>query len=279
MTNSTSSSINHISTDLFEYLPEVCRIAQEAGSFIKSQLQELADRDIQVKDFNSLVSFVDIKAEELIVKQLRKILPEAGFVTEECTTRLEESESDLVWIIDPLDGTTNFIHKIPFFSVSIALRYQGIYILGVVHDIMHDQTFFASHGQGAFLNHRQIIVSPETKLSESVLATGFPYNSFAWLERYLNLFRELFQETRGIRRIGSAALDLCYVAQGSFAGFYEYGLNEWDVAAGICIVREAGGMISDFSGGDDMVDKKNILATNGHIHSKLQQTIQKHFIR
>lgn len=254
----------------------VGEIAKEAGAFIKGELNALNPEDILVKDFNSLVSYVDIEAEKKIVSRLKELLPQASFHTEEGTVT-DGRQRDYIWIIDPLDGTTNFMHQVPFFSVSIALQHQGNYILGVVYDVMHDNVFSAEKGQGAWMDENRIQVSPTTNLADAVLATGFPYNSFDQMESYLSLFRELFQSTRGIRRLGSAALDLCYVAKGSFAGFYEYGLNEWDIAAGICILIEAGGQVSDFNGSENFVQGKTILATNGHTHNELQTMLQKHF--
>jgi len=256
----------------------VREIAKQAGQFIKSELNRFNESDIVVKDFNSLVSYVDIEAEKLIVNGLKELIPDAGFVTEEETIETT-AKKELNWIIDPLDGTTNFMHGLPYFSVSIALRENDKYVLGVVYDIMHDVLFEAVKGNGARANGKPIHVTKEAQLSNAVLATGFPYNSFDWMERYLNLFRELFQKTRGIRRFGSAALDLCYVARGNFASFYEYGLSEWDVAAGICIVEEAGGQVCDFSGGTNMIPGKTIIASSGKLHGEILQIIQKHFER
>lgn len=274
---SKESKIHFDGLPINEIRKTVNEIAKDAGVFIKSQLNLLEPDEIQVKDYNSLVSYVDIEAEKLIVKSLSNIIPDAGFITEEDATE-NQVFNKFTWIIDPLDGTTNFIHRIPFFSVSIALKFQEEYILGVVYDVMHDLTFSASKGDGAYINQKRIYVSREGQLSEAVLATGFPYNVFESMEQYLSLFRILFQRTRGIRRLGSAALDLCYVASGSFTGFYEYGLNEWDIAAGICILKEAGGEVSDFKGTNNFVQDKTILATNKLIHAELLNLIKKHFV-
>ena len=254
----------------------VVLVAQEAANFIQSQYAVFDNQAVEEKDLNSLVSYVDIEAEKLIVSGLKELLVHASFVTEEDTI-METHASVFTWVIDPLDGTTNFIHQLPFFSVSIALKYEETYVLGVVYDIMHDDVFSAALGQGAWLNDRSISVSSDCNLSDVVLATGFPYNSFEQMESYLSLFRVLFQSTRGLRRYGSAALDLCYVAKGSFAGFFEYGLNEWDIAAGICIVREAGGAVSDFQGQDRAVENETILATNYNIHDEMLSLIREHY--
>lgn len=267
-------TIDSIPVDLLE---DVSQLAKDAGSFIRTELGKFSSDKIEVKDFNSLVSYVDIEAERMIVAGLQRLVPSAGFVTEESTVE-QSQESDWRWIIDPLDGTTNFMHAIPFFAVSIALKHKEEYVIGVIYDVMHDKLFSARKGKGAHVNGKTLRVSPADQLSDSVLATGFPYNSFEWMERYLNLFRELFQSTRGVRRIGSAALDLCYVANGSFAGFYEYGLNEWDIAAGICIVNEAGGKVTDFYGGQEVNSTKTILASNAKLHEELLGLIDRHFI-
>ncbi len=252
-------------------------LAKQVGRFIKDQLHRLKSDDILTKDLNSLVSYVDIEAEKLIVSGLKELLPQADFLTEEKTIVQNQKTASLQWIIDPLDGTTNFIHDLPFFSVSIALKQKDSYLLGVVYDVMHDVLFSAVKSQGAYANGKPIVVTEEGQLKNVVLATGFPYNSFDAMERYLSLFRKLFQATRGIRRFGSAALDLCYVAKGSFAGFFEYGLNEWDIAAGICIVEEAGGEVSDFHGQQNVIHDKTILATNSQIHNEMLTYIRTYF--
>lgn len=255
---------------------QVCVVARQAGHFIREQISQFSSGDIEVKDHNSLVSYVDIEAEKIIVAGLREAFPLASFLTEENTVQ-GDRESEWTWIIDPLDGTTNFIHDLPYFSVSIALRYQSDYVLGVVYDVMQDDMYAAQRGEGAVVNDVPIKVATTEELADAVMATGFPYNSFEWMERYLNLFRELFQRTRGVRRFGSAALDLCYVARGRFGGFYEYGLNEWDIAAGICIVREAGGRVTSFEGGDDVHESGTILATNGILHPDVLDLLDRHF--
>ncbi len=262
--------------NLNSILPTVAHVAVKAGDFVKKELLSFHHDQVKIKDFNSLVSYVDIEAEKIIVSGLRNIIPNADFLTEENTIALS-GESTYTWVIDPLDGTTNFIHSLPFFGVSIALKEKEDFVLGVVYDVMHDVLFKAARSYGATANGKEIFVSETDNLENSVLATGFPYNAFDHMEKYLNLFRALFQNTRGIRRFGSAALDLCYVANGSFGGFFEYGLNPWDVGAGIVIVREAGGQVTDFSGSNNMISDKTILATNGKIHNVLLASIRRHF--
>ena len=205
------------------------------------------------------------------------LLPGSSFITEEGTVKQEVDDSDPIWIIDPLDGTTNFMYGLPYFSVSIALKSLGQIHLGVVYDIMHDGMYSGVLDKGAYLNGRRIAVTEESQLGESVLATGFPYVTFDKMQDYLLLFQALVKQARGIRRFGSAALDLCFVAKGSFAGYYEYGLNDWDIAAGTCIVREAGGYVTDFYGGSDFPGVKGVLATNGKIHSELQAVINTYY--
>ena len=260
----------------------VTKVVQSVGAYIRQELSQLSVSQVQVKDLNSLVSYVDITAEKTLVTELNRLLPEAGFVTEEGTARDMFPETDVkhvewYWVIDPLDGTTNFIHGLPFFSTSIGLKLHNEYVLGVVYDIMHDRMYAASIGQGATVNGKQIRVSKTLRLADSLLATGFPYQVFDHMESYLELFRELFQSTRGIRRLGSAALDLAYIAQGSFTGFYEYGLNEWDVAGGLVIVQEAGGLVTDFDSQPFQPGTRTLLATNGLIHQELQGHVSRCF--
>lgn len=255
---------------------EVCEIAKQAADFIKSNLLKVSTNDIQTKSQNSLVSYVDQEAERMIVARLQELLPEAGFVTEEDTIDQSTSES-YEWIIDPLDGTTNFLHKIPVFAVSIALRHNGEMLSGVVYNVMVDECFYAWRDGGAFLNGDQISISSNEDFSESLIATGFPYYDFEKLEQYLSTFKELISETRGLRRLGAAAVDLAYVACGRFDGFFEYSLHIWDIAAGVLIVKEAGGIVSDFDGGQDHLTGSEIIATSPHIYEPLKKIISKQF--
>ena len=255
---------------------EVCEIAKQAADFIKSNLLKVSTNDIQTKSQNSLVSYVDQEAERMIVARLQELLPEAGFVTEEDTIDQSTSES-YEWIIDPLDGTTNFLHKIPVFAVSIALRRDGEMVSGVVYNVMVDECFYAWRDGGAFLNGDPISISSNEDFSESLIATGFPYYDFEKLEQYLSTFKELISETRGLRRLGAAAVDLAYVACGRFDGFFEYSLHIWDIAAGVLIVKEAGGIVSDFDGGQDHLTGSEIIATSPQIYEPLKKIISKQF--
>ncbi|PIB36325.1 inositol monophosphatase [Reichenbachiella sp. 5M10] len=253
---------------------EVVQLATECGGFIQQERAHFTLEHIEVKGKNVLVSYVDKEAEKMIVHRLKEILPEAGFITEENT--IEEDNRALKWIIDPLDGTTNFIHGVPCYSTSIALARGEELLIGVIYDIGQSDCFHAYQGGGAYQNHEKISISPITKLSESLLATGFPYCNFDNMERYLAILNQLMQNSHGIRRMGSAAIDLVYTAMGRFEGFFEYNLNAYDVAAGALIVQEAGGLVSNFSGGKDFLFKREIVATCG-IQQELLDVIKKHW--
>lgn len=247
-------------------LEQTQEIAKEVGAFIRKERQHFDLEAVEHKGFNDLVSYVDKEAEKRIVDKLSLILPEAGFITEEGTntTRAEVYN----WVIDPLDGTTNFVHGIPVFSVSIALMEGEDIVLGVVYEVNRHECFYATKGGGAFCNETPISVSSAKNLAASLIATGFPYYNFELIDRYLNSMKLLMQKTHGLRRMGSAAVDLCYVAAGRTEGFFEYNLNSYDVAAGTLIVQEAGGKVTDFSGGGDYIFGRQILATNQHIHTE-----------
>ncbi|WP_026956107.1 inositol monophosphatase family protein [Algoriphagus vanfongensis] len=258
---------------LKELLDQTILVAKEAGAFIRKEREHFDMDAVEHKGFNDLVSYVDKEAEQIIVDGLCKVLPEAGFITEEGTntTRTEH----LNWIIDPLDGTTNFIHGIPVFSVSIALIDEQDLVLGVVYEVNLDECFYASKGGGAFCNGKPIHVSKAPDLSASLIATGFPYYNFDLIDRYLATLKSLMQTTHGLRRFGSAAVDLAYVASGRAEGFFEYNLNSYDVAGGAIIVQEAGGTVTDFSGGKDFVFGRQIVATNGNIHHEILAELDK----
>lgn len=247
-------------------------VAKAAGAFIRRERQHFDRNKIEHKGFNDLVSYVDKEAERMIVERLSKILPEAGFITEEGTSTAQADQYN--WVIDPLDGTTNFIHGIPLFSVSIALMERDEVILGVIYEINLHECFYAKKGGGAFCNDTRISVSPARELSESLVVTGFPYANFDQVDKYLEVLKYMMQNTHGARRLGSAAVDLCYVASGRAEGFFEYNLNSYDVAAGTLIVEEAGGKVTDFSGGRDFVFGRQILASNGAIHGPILSKLQ-----
>ena len=260
---------------LVQLRDEVVRIAKEAGAFIRREAEQFDRKRIEFKGLHDMVSYVDKQAEAVLVEQLIQVLPDAGFITEENTSSI--SGRDYTWIIDPLDGTTNFNHGNPTYAVSIALEQAGELLIGVVYEVNRDECFYASKGGGAFLNGRPLKVSTAASLHDSLLATGFPYYDFEKQDAYLEAMRELMQKTRGLRRIGSAAIDLAYVAAGRFDAYFEYNLNAYDIAAGILLVREAGGYTSDFRGGGEMFERREILASNPTIAGEMADIIARHF--
>lgn len=260
---------------LEEITAKVIEVSKQAGAFIRHERISFAADKIEYKGLNDLVSYVDKTAEEIIVNGLESILPEAGFITEEqTTTKLGERYN---WIIDPLDGTTNFIHGLPVFSVSIALKDHNELVIGVVYEVNLDECFYAWKGAPAYLNGKEIKVSTAPTIGDSLLATGFPYYDFNKQPQYITLFTHLMKNCHGLRRLGSAAVDLAYTACGRFDAYYEYNLNPWDVAAGIVIVRQAGGNVVNFSGGDEILDSRELLATNGKLTGEMLEAIDLYF--
>jgi len=253
-------------------LEQTQEVAKEAGAFIRKERQHFNLESVEQKGLNDLVSYVDKEAEKLIVAKLSQILPEAGFITEEGTAT--KSAAELTWVIDPLDGTTNFIHGLPVFAVSIALMEKEEVILGVVYEINRHECFYAMKGGGAFCNDTKIQVSPAKTLSESLIATGFPYYNFELIDKYMSALKELMKSTHGLRRLGSAAVDLCYVAAGRSEGYFEYNLNSYDVAAGALIVEEAGGKVTDFKQGRNFIFGRQIIATNKWIHEEFTEIVK-----
>lgn len=261
--------------DLERISLEVAALSQKVGQFIREEAGRLGKGDIWKKGLHDFVTYVDIESEKQIVSQLKKLLPEAGFVAEEQQS-LERKEA-YNWIIDPLDGTTNFIHGIPAYCVSIALERNGQLVSGVVYEINRDECFVAWEDGPALLNGNKIQVSSTTKLEESLIATGFPYSDYSLLPQQMKLLEDLLVETRGVRRLGSAALDLAYVACGRFDLFFEYALNPWDVAAGSLIVERAGGYFSDFHGKTNNYSGKQIIASNKYLHPAFMKKLKYHF--
>ncbi len=258
-----------------DLMHQCIELIKSCGHFIKAQMHNVSQSDIIEKEKHSLVSYVDIEAEKMLVSGLKSLLPEAGFITEEGTQQYIK-EIPAYWIIDPLDGTTNFLKSIPVFSVSVALVVQNQIEIGIVHNIMQDECFYASLGGGAFLNGKKISVSSVDTLEDSVLATGFPY-ARKTIPQLVELLQQVLMTARGVRRLGSAAIDLAYTACGRFDGYYETRLNPWDTAAGILLVREAGGKVSDFHSNESALWKKHhIIAANPHIFSQLL-SICRHF--
>lgn len=250
------------------------RAARSAGNVITRYLGRLDTLSITSKQRNDFVSEVDHLAEQEIISVLRKAYPGHGILAEESGSQGRDEE--YVWVIDPLDGTTNFLHGFPQFAVSIALKHRGRLDQGVIYDPVRQELFTASKGAGAQLNNKRIRVTGRKGLDGALLGTGFPFRQQQHLDAYLNMFRALFTDTAGIRRAGSAALDLAYVAAGRLDGFWEIGLSEWDMAAGVLMIREAGGLVTDFGGGEDYLETGNVVAASPKLHHIMLQTIAPH---
>ncbi len=242
------------------------RAARSAGDLIVRYMDRLSGIPVTSKGRNDFVSQVDREAESTIIDVIRKAYPSHAILAEESGAH---GQDDFVWIIDPLDGTTNFLHGFPQFAVSIGVQNRGLMEQAVVYDPLRQELFTASRGNGAQLNNRRIRVSRTPGLEGALLGTGFPFRSQEHLDRYLNMFRMFLQETAGVRRAGAAALDLAYVACGRLDGFWELGLKPWDIAAGMLLVREAGGMISDLDGIADCLQTGNVLAANPGVYKAM----------
>ena len=257
---------------------EVIALSKEVGQFMKEENKKIRTGDVESKEhFNSLVTYVDKTVEEKVIAKLSTLIEDAGFIAEEGTSsKIGERYN---WIIDPLDGTTNFIHGLPIYCVSIALQEDDEIVLGVIFEPNMNECFYAWKGSEAYLNGEVISVSSAKRMEDSLLATGFPYWDFNRMDAYLRILKDFTARTRGIRRIGSAAVDLAYVACGRFEAFYEYSLKPWDIAAGSFIIEQAGGVVTDFQGNRDLVSGKEILAANPHIHPELQQKIESEFYK
>lgn len=254
---------------------QVIAIARMTGNFIRKESMNFNANAIEFKGLNDLVSYVDKTAEQHLVTNLSQLIPNAGFTTEEDTP--DSIGKTYNWIIDPLDGTTNFIHGIPTYSISIALYEENRPVLGVVYEINRGEMFYSYKDAPAYLNNKEIRVSKRNLLADSLLATGFPYYQFEKQPQYMLLLAELMQKTHGLRRIGSAAVDLAYVACGRFDAFFEYNLNSYDVAGGAYLVQQAGGRVMNFSGGDEFINQREMLATNGLVDQEILAAIQRHF--
>lgn len=247
------------------YLDTAIKAATESGSVLIASLGKVSSVSLKAK--NDLVTEVDLLSEKLIVDLIRSSYPEHSILAEESGSL--DSASEYRWLIDPIDGTMNYAHTYPFFSVSIALEYKGETVLGVVHDPVKKETFTAESGKGAHLNGKSIAPSKTGSLESALLATGFLHTDERIVEANLIHFCNFIRSARGVRRDGSAALDLCYVACGRYDGFWELGLNSWDTAAGAFIIKEAGGRVTDLAGGDFTVYKGEIVASNALIHDQM----------
>ena len=269
-----------MSLPLDKICKEVIELTHEAGKFIMQERDKFSQGDIQKKGFNDLVTYVDKNSEKILIEGLQKILPGSGILAEESNpseSPLKGRPTGYTWVIDPIDGTTNFIHRLPCFAISIGLHLNNYPIIGVVNELNQQECFSAIKGEGARVNGKPIHVSEQAIMEDALIATGFPYNDFKQQDNYMNLFKELMQCTQGIRRIGSASVDMCYVACGRFEVFYEYGLKPWDVSAGTLIVEEAGGKVSDFWNGDTHIFERSIIASNKKLHKDFSGVLGKYF--
>lgn len=247
------------------------RAARRAGEIMVRRLDHLDSLEVAEKESNEYVTQIDHLAEEAIIEVIHDHYPDHAILAEESG---EKGEHEFQWIIDPLDGTTNYMHGFPVFSVSIAITQKGQLEHGVVYDPLRQEIFTASRGSGAQLESRKIRVSHRSQMSRSLIATGFPYRkNKRYIDEYLEMLRVVMESSAGVRRTGSAALDLCYVAAGRVDGFWELGLNIWDIAAGALIIREAGGQISDFQGSDRYLQTGNVVAGTPKIYIRLSKML------
>jgi len=245
--------------------------AKQAGEFIADQVSQIDQLNIQEKGRHDYVSEVDKRAEKMIIDTIRKYYPDHRIQAEE--SGHHKTDSDFEWIIDPLDGTTNFLHQFPVFSVSIAITEKGRLSHGVIYDPLRDECFSASRGDGARMNNYRIRVSEQKTLQNALMATGIPFQQFDYVDAYLASLKQFMLNTAGIRRAGSAALDLAYVACGRVDGYWELNLKPWDIAAGALIVQEAGGLVTDFKGGNDFLKSGNIIAGNSKMLKAMAKII------
>lgn len=255
------------------------RAARAAGNIIAQSAERIDLVDVEAKGVNDYVTKVDRTAEKAIMEVLLKAYPDHGFLGEENGKREGKGEgADWLWIIDPLDGTTNFIHGFPQFAVSIAVKYRGVTEHAVVLDPIKREEFTASRGGGAAMNGRRLRVTARKTLEGALIGTGFPFrpDQHTHIDHYLAMFKEVALQTAGIRRAGAAALDLAYVAAGRLDGFFEFGLQNWDMAAGDLLIREAGGLVCDFAGGHNYLDSGNVVAANPKLLKALLTTLTPH---
>ncbi|OUR74354.1 inositol monophosphatase [Methylophaga sp. 41_12_T18] len=249
------------------------RAARNAGNIIIRSLQHVEHLEVTTKGRNDFVSDVDRLAENEIISVIKKAYPDHAILAEESG---RSGDNDTVWIIDPLDGTTNFLHGFPHYCVSIAVMVRGKIEHGVIYDPLREELFTASRGDGAQLNDRRLRVAKRKELTDGLLATGFPFRNPQHLPAFLATFNSLFTQVADVRRTGSAALDLAYVAAGRLDGYWEIGLKKWDLAAGVLLIEEAGGVVSDFVGGDNYINSGNVVVANLNLHKKMIDSIAPH---
>lgn len=258
--------------DLKTLTESVCHIARRAGCFLKEERKGFRQEMVQEKRAHDYVSYVDKESEKRIVSALRELLPEAGFIVEEGSAVY--SDEPYCWVVDPLDGTTNYIHDNAPYCVCIALRSKEALLLGVVYDPCRDECFYAWHGGGAYVNGERMQVSPIQRVEDAFVVTELPYNSEQYARTGEHLIHELYGKVAGIRMTGSAALAICYVAAGRFDAWLEAFIGKWDFSAAALMVQEAGGKVTDFYGNDCFIDGHHIIATNGPLHPLFQMLVQ-----
>ena len=252
------------------------KAARAAGAIINRASLDVERLTITAKSHNDFVTEVDQAAEDAIISTILEAYPGHGILAEETGTSKGAKDSDFVWIIDPLDGTTNFIHGFPVYAVSIALAFRGQIQQAVVYDPSRNDLFYASKGRGAYMNDRRIRVSKRSRMLEALIGTGFPFRKGDNFQRYMKMFEEVMVQCAGVRRPGAASLDLCYVAAGFYDGFFETGLSPWDVAAGSLLVAEAGGLIGNFTGDANFLDQRECMAANPRIYGQLVPLLHKY---
>ena len=251
---------------------QTIELVKEVGRFIREQRAQFDSSKIEHKGLHDYVSYVDKGSERQLVDGLSRILPGSGFIVEENTARHSTEEN--IWIIDPLDGTTNFLHNVYPFAISVALQHKGELVLGIVYELGRNELFHSA-GNGAFCNGQPISASAAPDLEQSLIVTGFPISKYGRLDGHVATVKEIVLHSQGIRRTGSAASDLAYVACGRFDGYFEYGLNPWDVAGGAFIAQQAGALVSDYRGGSDYLFGGEILAASKNVYPRLLEILQK----
>lgn len=253
-----------------QQIKDINLLVKQVGEFQLENQAQVRNTEIDEKSLNQLVSYVDVESEKMLVSSLKTITPAAGYLTEESTDTTQNKE--LYWIIDPVDGTTNYIFGLNKYAISIALYANDKPVYGCVYVAADDELFHADPS-GAYLNGTLISVAVRSNMQDTLIATGFPYYNFAEMDEYINVLTQLMRDTRGLRRMGSAAIDLAYTAAGRFDAFFELNLSPWDVAAGAYIVQQAGGLVTDFKGGDDYVFGTSILASSKPIYAPMKKLI------
>ena len=252
---------------------DALEVVKEAAAYVRDRHENRVGLNIEEKGKQNFVTEVDKTAEKILVSGLSKLLPESGFIAEEGTS--DKHGKTYNWIIDPVDGTTNFIHGVFPFAISVGLTENDEIVAGIIYEFGLNEFFYAWKGGGAWLNGHPIHVSEASTIGQSLIATGFPYTNFTYLTEFMNSMEFFMKNSHGLRRLGSAATDIAYVACGRYDSFYEYGLNPWDIAAGILLVKEAGGEVSDFKGHKEPLFSKDIICSNKNSYAEFQETIQK----